>query len=86
MSQFHEEAALGVIYDHRLARKLLRYLYPYRYFVVVSVVLLAAVSLLRLVGPYLVKVAIDDHILKSDFSGLQGDVFLFVLVLVAQFA
>lgn len=86
MSQFHEEAALGVIYDHRLARKLLRYLYPYRYFVVVSVVLLTAVSLLRLVGPYLVKVAIDDHILKSDFSGLQGVVFLFVLVLVAQFA
>ncbi|HRR56839.1 MAG TPA: ABC transporter ATP-binding protein [Acidobacteriota bacterium] len=86
MSQFHEEAALGVIYDHRLARKLLRYLYPYRYFVVVSVVLLAAVSLLRLVGPYLVKVAIDDHILKSDFSGLQGVVFLFVLVLVGQFA
>ena len=86
MSQFHEEAALGVIYDHRLARKLLRYLYPYRYFVVVSVVLLAAVSLLRLVGPYLVKVAIDDHILKDDFSGLQGVVFLFVLVLVGQFA
>jgi ATP-binding cassette subfamily B protein len=86
MSQFHEEAALGVIYDHRLARKLLRYLYPYRYFVVVSVVLLAAVSLLRLVGPYLVKVAIDDHILKNDFSGLQGVVFLFVLVLVGQFA
>jgi len=86
MSQFHEEAALGVIYDHRLARKLLRYLYPYRYFVVVSVVLLTAVSLLRLVGPYLVKVAIDDHILKDDFSGLQGVVFLFVLVLVGQFA
>jgi len=50
------------------------------------VVLLAAVSLLRLVGPYLVKVAIDDHILKDDFSGLQGVVFLFVLVLVGQFA
>ncbi|HRV09013.1 MAG TPA: ABC transporter ATP-binding protein, partial [Acidobacteriota bacterium] len=33
-----------------------------------------------------VKVAIDDHILKDDFSGLQGVVFLFVLVLVGQFA
>ncbi|GAB4240651.1 MAG: ABC transporter ATP-binding protein [Acidobacteriota bacterium] len=82
----HEEESLGKIYDHRLARKLLRYLYPYRYIVLASIVLLALVSLLRLVGPYLVKVAIDDHILTGDFAGLKGVGLLFVAVLLAQFA
>lgn len=82
----HEEESLGKIYDHRLARKLLRYLYPYRYIVLASIGLLALVSLLRLVGPYLVKVAIDDHILAGDFDGLKGVGLLFVAVLLVQFA
>ena len=50
------------IYDTRLAGRLLRFLAPYRKEVVLSVVLLAAISLLEIAGPYLTKVAIDVYV------------------------
>ncbi len=54
--------AHGKIYDRRLARRLLQYLKPYRKEVIVSVVLLGAISLLEVAGPYLTKVAIDRFV------------------------
>lgn len=52
----------GAIYDRRLAGRLLRFLAPYRREVVCSVLLLAAISLLEVAGPYLTKVAIDTYV------------------------
>jgi ATP-binding cassette subfamily B multidrug efflux pump len=54
--------ATGRIYDQRLARRLLRYLKPYKKEVAISVVLLGAISLLEVAGPYLTKVAIDRYV------------------------
>lgn len=54
--------AQGAIYDRRLAGRLLRYLKPYRKEVTLSVILLGAVSLLEIAGPYLTKVAIDNYV------------------------
>src|SRR5262245_37912513 len=54
--------ARGAIYDRRLASRLLGFLGPYRKEVVLSVVLLAAISLLEVAGPYLTKVAIDTYV------------------------
>ena len=52
----------GKIYDQRLARRLLRYLKPYKKEVIISVILLGAISLLEVAGPYLTKVAIDRYV------------------------
>jgi ATP-binding cassette subfamily B protein len=68
--QYHEEEALGRAYDARLMRRLLGFLRPYRGQVVVATLLVLAAAALELVGPYLVKVAIDQHISRDDLSGL----------------
>ena len=70
MNHYHEEEILGKAYDSRLARRLLKYLRPYRRVVAISIVLLIMVSGLRLVGPYLTLVAIDQHIMTGDSAGL----------------
>ena len=72
-------------YDAQLARRLLTYLRPYRRVVGVSVVLLLILSALRLVAPYLIKIAIDESIPDRDTGQLQTLSLLFVLVLSLQF-
>ncbi len=93
-----EEEALGKAYDARLARRLARYLRPYKKLVAVSVVALAAHSLLQTAGPYLTKVAIDKYLnpkpapspldpyLSADpFTGLSQVAGLYLLVLLLSF-
>jgi ATP-binding cassette subfamily B protein len=83
--QFHEEEALGKIYDRRLMRRLLGYLAPYKLAVVLSLLLVILGSALKLVGPYLTKVAIDDHIARNDLAGLDRVALLYVVALLLQF-
>lgn len=59
---FHEEAALGNIYDARLVKKLLGLLRPYGLLMGLAVVVLLAVTAFELVLPYLTKEIIDRHI------------------------
>jgi ATP-binding cassette subfamily B multidrug efflux pump len=81
----HEEEVLGKVYDGRLMRRLLAYLSPYRLVVAVSFVLVLLVSALKLVGPILTKVAIDDYIAVGDLRGLDQIALIYILALVAQF-
>jgi len=62
--------AQGAIYDRRLAGRLLRYLKPYRKQVTLSVLLLGAISLLEIAGPYLTKVAIDTYVKPTAGHGV----------------
>ena len=62
--------ATDAIYDSRLAGRLLRFLGPYRREVVLSVLLLAAISALEVAGPYLTKVAIDTYVKPASGRGV----------------
>ena len=84
-TDYHEEELLGKAYDGHLLARLLTYLKPYRVAVVVAFFLILAISALKLVGPYLTKVAIDDYIAEGDLSGLNLVAGLYVLALLAQF-
>ena len=64
MSSYHEDDPLEKSYDSRLLLRLLKYLRPYKPAVAFSFVLIILMAALDLVGPYLTKVAIDDHIKK----------------------
>jgi ATP-binding cassette subfamily B protein len=64
-------------FDRRLLRRLLGYLAPYRWQVLGAVLLLLAASVLALAGPYLVKVAIDEHIRRGDLAGLDRVALLY---------
>ncbi|UCC79556.1 MAG: ABC transporter ATP-binding protein [Candidatus Zixiibacteriota bacterium] len=80
-----EEEALGKVYDSRLIRRLVKYLKPYRYHILLAVILLIMASLAQLAGPYLTKIAIDNYIANKDISGLFGIVLLFIAVLFLHF-
>jgi len=62
----------GAIYDRRLAGRLLRFLAPYKKEVVLSVVLLAAIAVLEVAGPYLTKIAIDRFVKPASGAGLPA--------------
>src|SRR5262249_45084108 len=55
----HEEEVLGKAYDSRLMRRLLRYLWPYKWHALVAVVLTILSAPLVLAGAPLMKAAID---------------------------
>ena len=55
----HEEEVLGKAYDARLMRRLLGYVRPYRATAALAVVLIVTSSLLQLVGPLAIAVALD---------------------------
>src|SRR6204780_2193601 len=68
----HEEEILGKAYDSRLMRRLLTYLRPYRWQVAVAIVSIIFKSFCDVLGPYLVKVAVDRYLApaKGTSSGL----------------
>jgi ATP-binding cassette, subfamily B, multidrug efflux pump len=72
MSQdYHsEDEVLGKAYDARLMRRLLGYIKPYKKYVIFAILLNIVVAALGPVRPYLTKIAIDDYIMQSDYSGL----------------
>ena len=82
---FHEEEVLGKAYDARLMRRLLGYLRPYRVQVAVALAAIIGASALQLAQPYLLKIAIDEHIAHGDMAGMARLSLLFLVVLVASF-
>jgi ATP-binding cassette subfamily B protein len=86
VSPGQEEDVLERSYDSRLLLRLLAYLKPYKGAVFVSFLLIVAMAGLDLVGPYLVKLAIDDHIRKGDAAGLVALAALYLLSLLLAFA
>jgi len=57
-----EEEVLGKAYDSRLMRRLLTYLRPYRSHVAIAIVSIVLKSFADVLGPYLVKVAVDRYL------------------------
>ncbi len=81
-----DDAVLGRAYDRRLVARIWAYTRPYRAAVAVSATLFPVMAGIELVQPYLVKVAIDDHILRGDWPGLSRIAGVFFLTLVAEYA
>ncbi len=65
MASNQEEEVLGKAYDSRLMRRLLRYLYPYKWHVIVALAAIVLKSFADVLGPLLTKTAIDKYLTKS---------------------
>ena len=67
-----EEEVLGKAYDSRLMRRLLSYLRPYQWQVTIAIVSIILKSFADVLGPYLVKVAVDRYLapVPSAASGI----------------
>ncbi len=72
-------------FDSQLLGRLLRYLAPYRWHIALAVLLLFGSSLLQLVGPYLVKVAIDAHIEPGRLDGLDRVALIYLAAMLGAF-
>ncbi|MBM3262038.1 MAG: ABC transporter ATP-binding protein [candidate division Zixibacteria bacterium] len=85
MSNERDEEVQGKAYDRVIMRRLLTYLRPYRAHIGISVILLLVVAGLRLAGPYLTKIAIDNFIVTGDVEGLHKVGIAYTGVLVSIF-
>ena len=65
MASNQEEEILGKAYDGRLMRRLLTYLRPYKWHVVLALVAIVLKSVADVLGPFLTKIAIDKYLAKS---------------------
>ncbi len=65
-------------------RRLLSFVSPYRWFIVIAVGLTLSASALGPLRPYLTRIAIDDHIAKGNLGGLLTLVLLIAGFLVLQ--
>ena len=86
MTEWVEENLENKYYDWPVFKRILGYLRPYRALVVVSLLLLLAVSMLSLAGPLLTKIAIDDYIRVQQYEGLDQIALIYIAVLVGAFA
>lgn len=70
-SNYHsEDEVLGKAYDARLMKRLLGYIKPYKKYIIFAILLNVVVAALQPLRPYLTKIAIDDYIFNSDYTGL----------------
>jgi len=66
----YEDEIVGKMYDRRLMRRFIRYVLPYRRLIVAALLLLPLVAAAKLSQPWILKVAIDSHIMKREMAGL----------------
>ena len=91
MTQRRAKAAIeddrisGKIYDWPLLRRLLGYTRSYWLWMILAVVMIIVAAFLETLGPYLIKVAVDDYIIPGEFQGLQLVVLVYLGVLLGNF-
>lgn len=82
---FDIDEVTGKAYDTRLMKRLLKYLRPYIGWVFLAALLLIVGSLLQLVGPIVVKYAIDNYVVKKDLDGLGMISLAYLGILILAF-
>ncbi|WP_026842213.1 ABC transporter ATP-binding protein [Citrifermentans bremense] len=80
----YEDEIVGKMYDRRLMGRFFPYLLPYRRLIAAALVLLPFVAAAKLVQPWILKLAIDDHITKGVMAGLPSLAALFLGVILAE--
>jgi ATP-binding cassette, subfamily B, multidrug efflux pump len=68
MSDFREEEKLGKIYDAQLTRRLMHYLRPHKWQVVLAVSFTLGVTGMELIGPYIFGYGVDKYMVPG-FAG-----------------
>jgi ATP-binding cassette, subfamily B, multidrug efflux pump len=66
----YEDEIVGKMYDRRLMRRFIRYIVPYRRLIVVALLMLPLMAAAKLAQPWILKLAIDNHIVKGEMAGL----------------
>lgn len=81
---FQDDEVLGKAYDARLMKRLLKYVKPYRGYIILAIFLNIVTAALEPVRPYLTKIAVDNYIAVGDSKGLINVIALILLSLILQ--
>lgn len=81
---FQDDEVIGKAYDARLMKRLLKYVKPYRPYIILSIFLNILTAALEPVRPYLTKIAVDSYISVGDSKGLLNIILLILLSLILQ--
>ncbi|MFV1884661.1 MAG: ABC transporter ATP-binding protein, partial [Balneola sp.] len=71
--------------DRRLIRRLYFFVKPYRWYVLLAVILTLSASFLGTIRPKLTQIAVDDYIAPGDFEGLMWIITLLFGALLGEF-
>ena len=82
----YENEVTGKIYDRQLMMRFLRYVRPHGMAAAATLLLLPLVAVARLGQPYIIKLAIDNHIIPGELSGLPLLSLWFLLLLLGEAA
>ncbi|MCJ7471668.1 MAG: ABC transporter ATP-binding protein/permease [Actinobacteria bacterium] len=85
VDSFYEKELSGKSFDRKTAVRLLKFIKPYRRLLGLTIFLLLITAGLQVMGPYLVKLAIDNYITVGKVDGLLNIVLLYGLVLLFEF-
>jgi ATP-binding cassette subfamily B protein len=80
----YEEEIAGKAYDGALLKRFARYVAPYRASIILVVLILPLVAACRLAQPWIVKLAIDNHIVTGKLAGLETVAFAFLGILLLE--
>ena len=80
----YAEEIAGKAYDTALLRRFARYVAPYRLAIMVVVLILPLVAACRLAQPWIIKLAIDNHIISGKLAGLEVIALGFLGILIVE--
>jgi ATP-binding cassette subfamily B protein len=83
-SGIYAEEIAGKVYDWVLLKRFARYVAPYRLSVIVVLIILPLVAACRLAQPWIIKLAIDGHIISGKLAGLQNIALGFLGILLFE--
>ncbi len=80
----YEEEITGRAYDTSLLKRFTRYVVPYRSSVMAVLVILPLVAACKLAQPWIIKLAIDNHIVTGKLAGLGNIALGFLGILLVE--
>jgi len=80
----YEEEIAGKAYDTRILARFARYVKPYRASIIVVLLILPLVAACRLAQPWIIKLAIDNHITTGRMAGLENIALAFSGILLIE--
>lgn len=83
-SGIYEEEIAGKAYDTVLLKRFVRYVAPYRLSIIIVMLILPIVAACRLSQPWIIKLAIDNHIITGKLAGLETIALGFLGILLIE--
>ena len=84
-----DDQVFGTVYSQRVVLRMLPYILPYKHFAIIATFAMLVFTVTQVAVPWIIKLGIDDYILKEgggDFEGLTWVFGLFIGVAVVNWA